>query len=292
YQMQQLLLSRLKSLFSLRWSPEAKVVSSFEECKGSFHHGSEPEGFDSRTRVIRICQKKDNVYHFATLYSPEYRIPVYAAYNYTNSTTRGRCPNCPWLIEPQPGSASSTESEACGGAGENQALDSDYTGYNRGHLNPVCLNPRNPEATFTLTNAVPMNKTQNINWYWYSEHVIRNHISHICINGQLYLVTGTLPSKKFTQNGRVSVPTVVWTAVCCSAEWDQVNGLGYDFSFALIQSNIRLPLENLIDIGDQWVAPLTVELLQTILGEQPMGWGRNLTIFPDRCQWREKVHFQ
>uniref|UniRef100_A0A4W3GPX6 DNA/RNA non-specific endonuclease/pyrophosphatase/phosphodiesterase domain-containing protein n=1 Tax=Callorhinchus milii TaxID=7868 RepID=A0A4W3GPX6_CALMI len=214
----------LISLLALRWSPEAKVVSSFEECKGSFHHGSEPEGFDSRTRVIRICQKKDNVYHFATLYSPEYRIPVYAAYNYTNSTTRGRCPNCPWLIEPQ---------------------------------NPRTLLENRFSilfATFTLTNAVPMNKTQNINWYWYSEHVIRNHISHICINGQLYLVTGTLPSKKFTQNGRVSVPTVVWTAVCCSAEWDQVNGLGYDFSFALIQSNIRLPLENLIDIGDQWVA--------------------------------------
>uniref|UniRef100_A0A4W3IVL2 Uncharacterized protein n=1 Tax=Callorhinchus milii TaxID=7868 RepID=A0A4W3IVL2_CALMI len=87
----------LISLLALRWSPEAKVVSSFEECKGSVHHGSEPEGFDSSTRVIRICQKKDNVYHFATLYSPEYRIPVYAAYTYINSATTGRSLGLPSL---------------------------------------------------------------------------------------------------------------------------------------------------------------------------------------------------
>nr|XP_008110434.1 PREDICTED: endonuclease domain-containing 1 protein [Anolis carolinensis] len=121
---------------------------------------------------------------------------------------------------------------------EKQALSTDYedTDYDRGHLNPnafQCGDGR--KATFTLTNAAPMDPCFN-RIYWYkNEKDLKARLKNECANkrGTAFLVTGTVPDNnkripdpdkdKESDNpkrefSRVSVPTHIWTAVCCHFE--------------------------------------------------------------------------
>ncbi|KAL0152195.1 hypothetical protein M9458_051918, partial [Cirrhinus mrigala] len=82
------------------FSAQAKVVTSFDECKEFFYKDTEPGGMDQNAK--KICQKLQfDSYHYATLYSVHHRIPLYSAYKFDPdcSNTAGRTYN--WHVEPQ-----------------------------------------------------------------------------------------------------------------------------------------------------------------------------------------------
>ncbi len=81
-------------------SAQAKVVDSFEECKEFLYQGKEPSGMDQNAK--KICQKLGNKrFYYATLYSVNYKIPLYSAYTLDPacSSSHGRTKN--WRLEPQ-----------------------------------------------------------------------------------------------------------------------------------------------------------------------------------------------
>ncbi|OCT90240.1 hypothetical protein XELAEV_18018853mg [Xenopus laevis] len=100
-----------------------------------------------------------------------------------------------------------------------QAVNADYerTGYDRGHLSPVChqADKNEQDATFTLTNVVPMNANFNRGkWKSYELHMIK--YAKECTT--MYVVTGIVPGDKWinrTNTDRVNIPSHVWNAYCC-----------------------------------------------------------------------------
>lgn len=82
------------------FSAQAKVVESFDDCKGFFYKDTEPERMDQNAK--KICQKLEyDHYYYATLYSVHRRIPLYSAYIFDPkcTSTAGRTET--WHIEPQ-----------------------------------------------------------------------------------------------------------------------------------------------------------------------------------------------
>ncbi|XP_067844370.1 uncharacterized protein [Heptranchias perlo] len=113
------------------------------------------------------------------------------------------------------------------GSSNKQAMDEDYqdSGYDRGHLYPFGLNGKeSATATCTLTNAVPEEHGANVNWYQEVESVAQK-LAQICHKSgrSMYLVTGAANPTKTKLNNRVSVPGLVWTALCCTYPRDQNN---------------------------------------------------------------------
>uniref|UniRef100_A0A803KA37 Endonuclease domain-containing 1 protein-like n=1 Tax=Xenopus tropicalis TaxID=8364 RepID=A0A803KA37_XENTR len=98
-----------------------------------------------------------------------------------------------------------------------QADDDDYTnsGYERGHVNPNGHHAGSDKqnATFTLTNVVPMTKKLNTNiWNKYENKMIG--YADGC--KAMYVVTGIVPSNnKWIKGDRVNIPSHVWNAYCC-----------------------------------------------------------------------------
>ncbi|XP_067844677.1 endonuclease domain-containing 1 protein-like [Heptranchias perlo] len=208
---------------------QGKVVPDFDECSWFFQGKIPPQDFDAQNWV-KICQQYKNHYHYGTLYRTDLRIPVYSAYRYPCSmgVSEGYRPS-PWFHEPQIDDPNaSDEMESCGESlSELQAVDSDYwgSGYDRGHLYPFALNHKvSATGTCTLTNVVPKNHGANVKWYNEAESVARK-LAQICHKSgrSMYLVTGAANSSGKTVNNRVSVPGLVWTALCCTFPQDQNN---------------------------------------------------------------------
>nr|XP_005313444.1 endonuclease domain-containing 1 protein-like isoform X1 [Chrysemys picta bellii] len=234
-------------------------VGSFSGCTEYFYQGAEPRGF-ATADTAEICQRYNNRYHFATLYDRPNRIPRWSAYTLGDLA----CPGQPqrrsqWFVEPQlarpdKSPEMTTEADSTLTVDErrsSQAINEDYgdTSYDRGHLNPnafQCNDGRT--ATFTLTNAAPMDPCFNrIHWYKL-EKTLKTQLTVSCRNvgGTPYLVTGAVPSdgekipieeedKEGDRNrpyNRVSVPSHIWTAVCCDHRDNNRK-----FSFAFIGEN-------------------------------------------------------
>ncbi|XP_072436448.1 endonuclease domain-containing 1 protein-like [Chiloscyllium punctatum] len=208
---------------------KGEVVRDFKECNWFFQNKRPPQGFPVRGR-FRICQRYKNHYHYATLYNSGMRIPVYSAYRYPCSMgqSAGYRPS-PWFYEPQiddqnaPGTMRSSSADFS----ERQAVDEDYqdSGYDRGHLYPFALNEKeSATATCTLTNAVPEEHAANVNWYQEAESVAEK-LARICHKSgrSMYLMTGAANPTKTKMKNRVSVPGLVWTALCCTYSRDQNN---------------------------------------------------------------------
>ncbi|XP_067279221.1 uncharacterized protein [Pseudorasbora parva] len=241
------------------FSAQAKVVTGFkDECEKFFYKDIEPGGMDQNAR--RICQVYYNRgvvnTYYATLYSVHHRIPLYSAYTFNPDCMNDNRRPTKWHVEPQI-SGYTTEhmvletdlrdyNEATIKA--SQAMSSDYsdTGYDRGHLNPnsfSCNDGRT--ATFTLTNAAPMDPCFNrIHWYnW--EKTLRKFLSNkLGSDGgsaTAYIVTGTvpdvnvwIPQREISDDPeRVSVPSHIWTAVCYKHQSDEEKS----FSFGYIGEN-------------------------------------------------------
>lgn len=254
------LLTRLAPLLSLA---RAKVVDDFDNnwCGSFFYKNTQPQLRDCNS-CSKICQMYMNVNRFATLYDSEKRSPIYSAYVFNHQ----QCSTAPkrrsaWFIEPQLINRSNDANMALPssyqGVENTQAVDGDYknTAYDRGHLNPnlyQCNEGRT--ATFTLTNAVPLDACFNrIKWYDY-EKQIKAILRKECPEpSKAYLITGAVPSNRkipispddWLDDGtrtfeRISVPSYVWTAVCCDhLDKNKKFSLGYSGE-NVPESEIRL----------------------------------------------------
>ncbi|XP_073688369.1 uncharacterized protein [Garra rufa] len=276
------------------FSAHAKVVDSFEECKEFFYKGIEPRGMDQNAK--KICQKWENgSFYYATLYSVYHKIPLYSAYTLDPkcSSSRGRIKQ--WHLEPQ---LSQHESQLDymvhvkpnnqSAYKENQAISSDYikTGYDRGHLNPSCFQCSDGrKATFTLTNAAPMNRHFNQIPWNKCESTLRVYLTQqLARDGGFataYIVTGTvpdpnvrIPQREVSKDPeRVTVPSHIWTAVCYKQDPDNTNS----FSFGYIGRN----RQNEPDIKLMSVSDLNSQLSK--LYSKLSGAHQSIEIFADDC---------
>lgn len=142
-----------------------------------------------------------------------------------------------------------------------QAITADYehTGYDRGHLNPNSLQCRDGrEATFTLTNAAPMDACFNrVHWKnW--EGYLKMFLKQVETNVKVYIVTGTVPGNyKIPESGksklnRVTVPSHIWTAVC----FKHHNENKKIFSFGYLgenKQNFNIKLMSVSDMTEQLI---------------------------------------
>ena len=141
-----------------------------------------------------------------------------------------------------------------------QAEEEDYknTGFDRGHLNPNSYHcPDSRRATFTLTNAVPQDPCFNQQTWRKLEDKTETIMRQFCAfaGAERFFVTGTIPSGRRIPNrehdnledrpkrhkgsyNRVSVPSHMWTAVCCdSTHAVNVEDRKKGFSFGYIGKN-------------------------------------------------------
>ncbi|KAL1277441.1 hypothetical protein QQF64_024114 [Cirrhinus molitorella] len=239
------------------FSAQAKVDDDFD-CKDFFYAGTEPRGMDQNAK--KICQWTANFGpHYATLYSVHHRIPLYSAYLFDPKcfTDSGRLNY--WHLEPQISKPEEQnlysmvrETQRTKNTyKEKQATSDDYseTGYDRGHLNPSSFQCREGRiATFTLTNAAPMDACFNRNqwgkWEKTLRIFLRDTLNSDFGSATVYIVTGTVPdenlripqreiSEEPENSERVTVPSHIWTAVCYKHHSDDRKS----FSFGYIGEN-------------------------------------------------------
>ncbi|XP_027011684.2 uncharacterized protein si:ch211-165i18.2 [Tachysurus fulvidraco] len=272
-------------------SVQAKMVNNFYECSMYFYKRTEPIGMDQNGK--KICQMLEyGDFNYATLYSVHHRIPLYSAYkfglNQESSANAGKTTS-QWHIEPQISNINEArmvrENESDKNIiKENQAISSDYegTGYDRGHLNPNSFQYDDAHvATFTLTNAAPMDACFNRIYWKNCERNLRNFLTDQLRkdkdNADVYLVTGTVPHPNFkipqtgnpSESQRVTVPSHIWTAVCYAHKFDNEKS----FSFGYIVQNKPESSIILKSISD----------LNTELSELYSSSHMSIKIFVDDC---------
>ncbi|KAM3832758.1 endonuclease domain-containing 1 protein-like [Vipera latastei] len=216
-------------LLSVSWSnvpTNGEVVDSFEANCPQFFLRETPPVIRHPPRSVRICQRYQNLYRFATLYDEDNRIPVYSAYIYNPG--KAKRPK-KWMIEPQLINSSfqpemETEGEFLNKKGskealqESQAILQDYknlTDCNRGHLNP---NGHQPDysaksSTFTLTNIVPQFIKLNGGTWNHYEQTTMAQMTKGC--QETFAVVGAVPGDTSVSGGRVNRPSHLWSAACC-----------------------------------------------------------------------------
>ncbi|KAL1277436.1 hypothetical protein QQF64_024109 [Cirrhinus molitorella] len=244
------------------FSAQAKVADDFD-CKEFFYATTEPRGMDQNAK--KICQYKANVGPFyATLYSVHHRIPLYSAYRFDPACFNDNRRPSFWHLEPQLSKPDDhtlysmlRETQHNKEAYKvNQATSDDYseTGYDHGHLNPSSFQCGEQRmATFTLTNAAPMDEGFNRNqwgkWEKTLRIFLRDTLNSDGGSARVYIVTGTVPNEYLSipqseiseDCGRVSVPSHIWTAVCYKHHSDDSKS----FSFSYMGEN---KLEGSIDL--------------------------------------------
>ncbi|XP_035387053.1 endonuclease domain-containing 1 protein-like isoform X1 [Electrophorus electricus] len=199
-------------------------VGDFSPCLNYFYRACPPRGISG----IPICQRYENRYHFATLYSHERRTPWFSAYVY--SPPKDKRPKSVWKYEPQLANSHSDGNmvpfppppeKVDQNVVESQAVQQDYINstYTRGHLSPS-LHHRDSEsrnATFTLTNIVPQRAGSNNGPWARLEAKVSKSLAAHCL-GDAHVVTGVIPymSERWLKDeNRVAVPEYLWSAYCC-----------------------------------------------------------------------------
>ena len=158
-----------------------------------------------------------------------------------------------------------------------QAINADYsnTGYDRGHLNPnfyQCGEGRT--ATFTLTNAVPQDPCFNRQSWKEMEEVASETMRKYCSfpSARRYFVTGIVQQRIRIPNtehdreedvthedfNRVTVPSYLWTAVCCDASSTTSPQNG--FSFAYIGKNTADSFVDILKVSELQARLTSLEL--------------------------------
>ncbi|CAK7315029.1 Endonuclease domain-containing 1 protein [Vulpes lagopus] len=199
--------------------------AGFGECDRFFYAGTPPAGLEAAAH-LKICQRSGGAERFATLYSGRARAPVFSAFRAPARPPAARA-EPRWLVEPQIDDPTSTlreltdEADAISSVnslGSKQALSTDYVDpdYQRGQLYPFSLSNDFREATFALTNAVPMSPSFQERWYTNLRSLMERALTPQCGNGEdLYLIAGAVPSDRRLQD-RVTIPAFVWLAACCA----------------------------------------------------------------------------
>ncbi|XP_068455282.1 endonuclease domain-containing 1 protein-like [Clinocottus analis] len=205
-----------------RWLVCAADVGDFSPCLGVFHRAWPPKGLAGTP----VCQRYDNQYRFATLYSRRRRSPWFSAYLY--SPPEGKRPTTPWKFEPQlayPGAGGGMVPFPPGPVDQNvvasQAVEHDYINstFSRGHLNPSLQHRSHQDrcATFTLTNVVPQKEGSNDGPWAALEQAVNRTLGAYCL-GPAHVVTGVVPYRsddRWLGDRRVAVPEYLWSAYCC-----------------------------------------------------------------------------
>nr|XP_046232132.1 endonuclease domain-containing 1 protein-like [Scatophagus argus] len=204
------------------WCLCAADVGDFAPCLQFFYKSWPPKGLDGTP----ICQRYENLFRFATLYSRPRRSPWFSAYLYSVPT--GKRPTASWKFEPQlayPGADGNMIPFPPGPLDQNvvdsQAVEPDYINstYSRGHLNPSLHHRSRGDryATFTLTNVVPQKVGSNDGPWEALEQTVNKTLEAYCL-GEAYIVTGIIPylnNEQWLKNHRVAVPEYLWSAYCC-----------------------------------------------------------------------------
>ncbi|XP_016158468.1 PREDICTED: uncharacterized protein LOC101822231 [Ficedula albicollis] len=117
-----------------------------------------------------------------------------------------------------------------GNIGQNQAIDEDYSTalmpVDRGHLCPSShlSGQHSTRATFTLTNIVPQYRTLNQGaWSNYEGYTMRENTQGC---DTTYVITGAVPGNTNTTNGRVNIPSHIWSAACCVSKNEPIKAWG------------------------------------------------------------------
>lgn len=228
-----------------------EVSPKFQSCRQKFFlNGRIPEGFpeDGNNDIMTICQRYKGTYRFATLYSVRHRIPIYSAYVLESSPAGKRPMPKVWFIEPQVSNKKNTKEKDMKKEGTKkdyskaQTVNSDMKVvngihvYDRGHLSPSSYHSSDDGklATFTLTNMVPQFHDFNCQPWNKAEQNTLDITKDHCIlsHGISYFITGAIPSEYNLLNGRVNIPTEMWTAVCCEG-----NDENQTYTYGFYRSN-------------------------------------------------------
>ncbi|NXH38230.1 ENDD1 protein, partial [Dicaeum eximium] len=219
----------LQVLASCLWLGHSEVVNSFASCPQFFYAGTTPNNALHPTNPALICQNYSGSYRYATLYDRKKRIPVYSAYIFSPPKDCGR-PHSWWFVEPQlidKNSIKEMERETVlvekyhftsEQIKQSQAVLDDYKGLknlDRGHLSPSGHQDSTDSkaATFTLTNIVPQYSLLNQGRWNNYEHKTMSRITTGCTI--TYVITGAVPGNNPIAEGRVNVPSHIWSAACC-----------------------------------------------------------------------------
>uniref|UniRef100_A0A3B4CBH9 Endonuclease n=1 Tax=Pygocentrus nattereri TaxID=42514 RepID=A0A3B4CBH9_PYGNA len=208
----------------------SEVVTDFTQTCPQFFANpggtlSPPTVFPGK-KYKQICQILGNTYEYATLYDTANKIPVYSAYRFNGLMQCTRQSN--WYIEPQLENINYSKKMATESSVtniQNQAVNDDYanSGYDRGHLAPVlhATSQSCSDATFTLTNAAPQDKSFNRGQWRITEKAVADTLVQNCKGNSAYIVTGVVPGTGKLKN-RVRIPSYFWTAYCCLDNNQQV----------------------------------------------------------------------
>ncbi|XP_004080812.1 endonuclease domain-containing 1 protein [Oryzias latipes] len=202
--------------------PGVADVGDFAPCLEFFYSSWPPKGLAGTP----ICQRYNNRYQFATLYSRPRRSPWFSAYTYSAPT--GKRPSSTWKFEPQLAHPEANGNMIPFPPGpldqnvvESQAVNPDYinSSYTRGHLNPSLHHHTHEgrSSTFTLTNVVPQKSGSNRGPWEDLEQTVNQTLAAYCL-GPAYVVTGVIPYRSdehWLKNHRVAVPEYMWSAYCC-----------------------------------------------------------------------------
>ncbi len=155
----------------------------------------------------------------------------------------------------------------------NQAIDEDYFKHssevNHGHLFPSChsANQFTANSTFTLTNIVPQNIRFNAGSWNRIENETKDSMNTDCIDNNnnvlAHVLTGAIPGEN-KLNGRVNIPSYMWTAFCC-----------YNSGKRLWVSQAYWA-QNKIEHDDEPISTKSLQELQIFLGQN---WVKNVQLF-------------
>uniref|UniRef100_A0A8C3U3N7 ENDD1 protein n=1 Tax=Catharus ustulatus TaxID=91951 RepID=A0A8C3U3N7_CATUS len=279
------LLLLLQVLASCLWLGHSEVVNNFiNPCVQFFYAQTPPGGGIRPVNAARICQVYQNQYRFVTLYDRTNRIPVYSAYIYQPGP--GNRYNS-WFVEPQlinqkyrkdmdeeiaiiqQYKINSTV------IAQSQAIDKDYSGapgLDRGHLCPSGHQTGiDKTATFTLTNIVPQYMGLNQGaWHDYEEITMRDK-TRGC--DTTYVITGAVPGNRSISNGRVNIPSHIWSAACCLNRRKPIKAWA-----AIAENQIERNHVRNLDLGE------LENRLATLYGRG------GITLFRNSCTGKEASH--
>ncbi|XP_034050364.1 endonuclease domain-containing 1 protein-like [Thalassophryne amazonica] len=233
-------------------------VGDFTPCLQFFYMSWPPKGLTGTP----ICQRYNNQYRFATLYSRPRRSPWLSAYLYT--APEGKRPSASWKFEPQLAYPKADGNMLPFPPGpldqiivDSQAVELDYINstYTRGHLNPSLHHQHQDDrsSTFTLTNVVPQKGGSNDGPWETLEQTINKTLQTYCLD-KAYIVTGIIPYEKddrWLKDHRVAIPEYLWSAYCCPNYNNSLPKelLGTFPTYAVIGRNDRNSTEDIVPVS-------------------------------------------
>ncbi|XP_032912879.1 endonuclease domain-containing 1 protein-like [Catharus ustulatus] len=253
----------LQVFASCLWLGHSEVVTSFESCPQFFYAHHYPNDVLHPQNPAWICQHYRNQNHYATLYDRQKRIPVYSAYIYQpgNGTESPVSFVEPQLISQTYAKKMDTEESVEDQyninlelISQSQAIKEDYNKLQDLECCPLSPSGHqsgnsNKWATATLTNIVPQNRAlRQGSWKHYEETTMPQKTQGC---DTTYVITGAVPGNSSISNGRVNVPSHIWSAACCLVDTNPTRAWG------AIAENDKDEVEHLM-LGEleSWLAEL------------------------------------